>query len=89
MNTALPKISGQMAGEYQIRYKTAFVLRTMREKKGVSQQRMANDAGIYPQSYHKYEKALHTPSLHLLFSFAKTLGVQPSEIVKRIEQIEI
>lgn len=78
-----------MAGEFQIRYKTAYVLRNMRAKKHITQQRIASDAGIYAQSYNKYERAMHTPSLHLLFSFAKTLGVRPSEIIKQIEDTNL
>ena len=89
MQKPLPTISSQMAGEYQIRYKTAAVLRELRNKKHITQQRMADNAGIFAPSYSKYERAIHTPSLHMLFSFAKTLGVKPSEIIKQIEDTNL
>lgn len=81
-------VSQSMQGEFKIRKATAKVLKAMREEKGLRQWQVAQAAGIYQQSYVKYERGLHTPSLHLIFGFAKAFGCSPWEVVKRIENVE-
>ena len=81
-------ISQSMQGEYKVRKATAVVLKAMRKERGLRQWQMAQAAGIIQQSYGKYERGLHTPSLHLIFCFAKSLGCEPWEIVRRIENVE-
>jgi transcriptional regulator with XRE-family HTH domain len=60
-------------------------LRELRSKKGISQEKLALDAGINRGYISLLERGLRHPSLTFIFLIAKILELSPSEIVKLIE----
>ena len=62
-------------------------LRQLREEKGVSQEQFAFEAGLDRSYMSMVERGLRSPTMRTVLRFAETLGVRPSEIVLRMEQI--
>ncbi len=62
-------------------------LRQLRQEKGVSQEQFAFDAGLDRSYMSMVERGLRSPTMRTVLRFADTLGVPPSEIVLRMEQI--
>ena len=60
------------------------VLKELRAEKGISQERLALDAGIDRSYISKLETGVYQPSLTMLFAIAGVLSVPPEEIVRRI-----
>jgi DNA-binding XRE family transcriptional regulator len=62
-------------------------IREFREERGVSQEAFALRCGIDRSHYGGIERGERNPSLSHIFKIADALGVQPSEIHARAEQI--
>ena len=60
-------------------------LREIREEKGISQERLALDAGFDRTFVSLLERGLRSPTIRTVVKLAAILQVQPSEIVQRME----
>ena len=63
------------------------VLRELRKKRGLSQERLALEAGIDRTFVSLLERGLRQPTLRTMFTLGRTLGVKPDEIVARVQQL--
>lgn len=54
-------------------------LRKIRERKGISQERLSRESGYYHTYANKIEKGNYSPSLHTIWRLAHTLGMSLSE----------
>lgn len=61
------------------------VLREIRKEKGISQEQLGFDCDFHRTYISLLERGEHYPSIKALFQIAKALGMQPSEILQRIE----
>jgi len=57
-------------------------LRTVREKKGISQEQLSERAGYYRTYVGHIENGKHSPSVHTMWRFAKILKVDLGELLK-------
>lgn len=57
-------------------------IRDARSKLGLSQEEMANKAGIERSHMGKVERGEHLPNLVMMFKLAKALGLRPAELVE-------
>lgn len=62
------------------------VLRQLRRDRGYSQDTFAHRAGYHRNYIGQLERGEKSPSLNALFDFAKVFDVQPSDVVKSIEE---
>jgi transcriptional regulator with XRE-family HTH domain len=62
-------------------------IRELREERGISQEAFALRCGVDRSHYGGMERGERNPSLATVFKVADTLGVRPSEIHARAEQI--
>jgi ribosome-binding protein aMBF1 (putative translation factor) len=60
-------------------------LREIREEKGISQERLALDAGFDRTFVSLLERGLRKPTIRTVVKLAAILKVKPSEIVQRME----
>lgn len=65
------------------RFPTA--LRELRQEKGLSQEELADKAGLHRTYISQIERGLKSPSLRSLQQIAEALGVPLSTLVKRLE----
>ena len=63
------------------------VLRGLRKEKGVSQEKLALEAGIDRSYISKLETGVYQPSIATLFSIAEVLDVEPCEIVRQVSEV--
>jgi len=64
----------------------AYVLRDLRNKKCLSQEKFAFEAGLHRTYVSQLERGLKTPSLNTLQRIAKVLGISLSSMFGLIEQ---
>jgi DNA-binding XRE family transcriptional regulator len=62
------------------------ILRELRTEQGLSQERLGNEAGSGRTYVSQLERGERGPSLKMVFKLARRLGVEASEIVRRIEE---
>jgi transcriptional regulator with XRE-family HTH domain len=62
-------------------------LREFREAKGVSQERLATDAGVDRSYVSLVERGIQGPTIQVVVKLARALGVRPVVIVGRMEAI--
>ena len=62
-------------------------LREFRDAKGISQERLAADAGVDRSYVSLVERGIQGPTIQAVVKFAKALAVKPSEMVMRMEEI--
>ncbi|HXB66288.1 MAG TPA: helix-turn-helix transcriptional regulator [Solirubrobacteraceae bacterium] len=63
-------------------------IRELREERGISQEAFALKSGIDRSHYGGMERGERNPSLTSVIKIANALGVQPSDIHARAEQIQ-
>jgi transcriptional regulator with XRE-family HTH domain len=63
-------------------------IRRLREERGISQEAFALKCGIDRSHYGGMERGERNPSLTTVYKIADTLGVRPSDIHARAEQLE-
>jgi len=63
-------------------------VRELREERGISQEAFALKSGIDRSHYGGMERGERNPNLTSIIKIATALGVQPSEIHTRAEQIQ-
>jgi transcriptional regulator with XRE-family HTH domain len=61
-------------------------LQPIRAEKGISQERLGNDSSSGRTYVSQLERGERGPSLKMVFRLARTLGVQPAEIVRRVQE---
>ncbi|MDQ7011057.1 MAG: helix-turn-helix transcriptional regulator [Mariprofundaceae bacterium] len=61
------------------------VLRDLRKKAGISQEKLALDANLDRTFISLLERGLRQPSLKTIFTIANVLEIQPHEIVRAVE----
>lgn len=61
------------------------VLRRLRNRSGLSQERLAHECGLTPNYISLLERGLRTPTLDTVWSICKRLGLHPSELVSLVE----
>jgi transcriptional regulator with XRE-family HTH domain len=62
------------------------ILRQARLERDLSQEKLALDSGLDRTFVSMLERGLRQPTLGTLFSLARTLKMNPSEIVARLER---
>lgn len=60
-------------------------MRELREREGVSQDRLAHDSGIHSTSVGRIERGGREPRLTTILRLAHGLGVEPGELVDRLK----
>ncbi len=63
----------------------AEVLREVRQENGLSQEELADRAGLHRTYISQVERGLKSPSLRSLEQIAQALGVPPSALLRRME----
>jgi transcriptional regulator with XRE-family HTH domain len=63
----------------------AEVLREIRQEKGLSQEALADRAGLHRTYISQVERGLKSPSLRSLEQIAQALGVPASALLRRME----
>lgn len=63
----------------------AEVLREVRQEKGLSQEALADRAGLHRTYISQVERGLKSPSLRSLEQIAQALGMPPSALLRRME----
>ncbi len=63
----------------------AEVLREVRQEKGLSQEELADRAGLHRTYISQVERGLKSPSLRSLEEIAQALGVPASALLRRME----
>jgi transcriptional regulator with XRE-family HTH domain len=64
-------------------------IRELREEQGISQEAFAMKCGVDRSHYGGMERGERNPNLTSVFKIAKALGIRPSEIHARAEQLQI
>jgi transcriptional regulator with XRE-family HTH domain len=63
------------------------VLRQIRKRHGVSQESLGFDSRLDRTYVSLLERGLKSPTIRTLFAIAKVLDVQPSEVLRRTEDL--
>lgn len=63
------------------------VLKRIREKKGLSQEKLALSGGLDRTFISLLERGLRQPSLKTILQLAKSLDIKPSELVGLVAQL--
>lgn len=61
-------------------------IRSLREQRGMSQEVLSGLAGMYKSHLGRIERGEKKPNLDSLCRIASALGMQPRELLKRIEE---
>jgi len=56
-------------------------LRKLREERGMSQEALANEAGVAFSQIGRIERGVRSPTLSTIASLAKGLGVEPKKLL--------
>jgi transcriptional regulator with XRE-family HTH domain len=73
-----------MRSETGIRF--AHNLRLAREKAGLSQEELADRAGLHRTFISQVERGLKSPSLNSLIAISAALGIRVSQLVRGIDE---
>lgn len=63
------------------------ILRKLRAEKGISQEDLGFKSGYHRTYISLLERGQKNPSLQAIFRLAKALEISPSELIRRIENI--
>jgi transcriptional regulator with XRE-family HTH domain len=74
----------QLSLEEQIRERLPAVLSTEREAQGLTQEQLAERAGLHTTTIGKLERGQQIPSLALFILLAKALSCSPMDLLRRI-----
>ena len=73
-------------GRLTLEQALAEVLREARATANLSQEALANEAGLHRNYISQLERALHSPSIATLFRLASVLDTTPSRLLRRVEE---
>jgi transcriptional regulator with XRE-family HTH domain len=62
------------------------ILREVRREAGLSQEELADRAGIHPTYVSQIERGLKSPTMRMLARLAKALGTTPGKIIRLLEK---
>ncbi len=62
------------------------VLRELRTKKGLSQEKLALESGVHRTYISQLERGLKSPSLKMVFALSRTLGSNPADLVRQTHE---
>ena len=65
------------------------VLREIRNDKSVSQEKLAMECDLDRTYISMLERGLRQPTLKTIFVLAKALNIDPSKIIKKVENINV
>lgn len=65
----------------------AYVLRTNRQRRGLTQEELANRCGIDRTYISMIERGKRKPTLNILFKICEHIGTKPSDFIKEIEDM--
>lgn len=65
------------------------VLRTLREERGISQERLGHDSGSGRTYISQLERGEKGPSLKMVFRLSKALRVVPADFVERVLELPL
>lgn len=74
-----------MAADKQLRVAFGEALRRVRMRAGITQERLALNAGLDRSFVSALERGVRQPSLTTVFVLARTLNISPHVLVKRTE----
>ena len=60
-------------------------LRRLRRDRGLSQERLGLESGYHRTYIGLLERGMKSPSLQTIFNLAKTLKIEPSELIREVE----
>jgi transcriptional regulator with XRE-family HTH domain len=63
------------------------VLRELREERNLSQEQLGFESGYHRTYISLLERGKKNPSLKAVFRLASSLKISPSEIIRRVEQL--
>lgn len=69
-----------------IRNALGTALRELRKLRGLTQEELAHNASVNPKFYGEIERGIRQPTIAVLCKLACALAVQPSELVRRMEE---
>jgi transcriptional regulator with XRE-family HTH domain len=61
-------------------------IRWAREQAGLTQEQLADAAGLHRTYVSMLERDKRSPTLEVFFRISKALAIQPSKLLKRIEE---
>lgn len=67
--------------EMEFRAVLASNLRAERARKKITQEKLAELSNVSPKHVNKIENGVVTPSIYIIFKFAKTLGVTINDLI--------
>jgi transcriptional regulator with XRE-family HTH domain len=62
------------------------VLRSLREERELSQERLAHDAGFHRNYVGMVERGERGPTVDALFRLAKALSMRPRDVIAKVEE---
>lgn len=74
-----------IVGEDSISAAFGKVVRDLREKKGFSQEDLADRSGLHRNAVGLVERGERTPSIETLFALSHGLGIKASTLISRLE----
>ena len=74
-------------GKEQTQLQSAFgeILRDLRNKVGLSQEKLAMDCGLDRTYISLLERGLRQPTLTTIFTLANSLAIKPSKLINAVE----
>ena len=61
------------------------VLKDVRREKGLSQEELGFESGYHRTYISLLERGLRSPSLSTIYRLSASLGISPSELIKKVE----
>lgn len=61
-------------------------LKQLRERRGLSQEELAFQAGVHPTYVSQIERGLKSPTLHIIFRLSQVLGYKAAKLVALVER---
>jgi len=61
------------------------VLRERRKQAGLTQEKLALEAGVQRNYVSLIERGIHQPTINIIFKLAAALGCKPSELIADVE----
>lgn len=62
------------------------VVRELRSARGLSQERLASEAGLHRTYVSFLERGMRMPTLATIFALSKPLDIQPHELIRLVSQ---
>lgn len=70
-----------------LKYSTSQIILLLRKEAGLSQEKLAEKAGVHRTYISQLERGIKSPTIPILFKLAQGLNTKPSDIISLIEEI--